>query len=73
MRDDQDFSTDIKQRAVHLVLVIFEDAQMDNFISQGLHLNPGIALPYSKQHQKSPAYLAEDLIINSDMRFAYSL
>src|SRR5260370_2505542 len=73
LRDDQDFSTNIEKRTVHLALIVTEDTQIDNFISQGLYLNLAIVLPYSKQYQESLAYLANDLFVNRDTGMAYSL
>src|SRR5436189_339453 len=53
LRDNQNFSTDIEKRTVHLAFIVSKDAQMDNFIRQGLYLSLTIVLPHSKQYQKS--------------------
>src|SRR5207244_6882737 len=44
--DNQNFSSNIQERAVHLALVVAKDTQVDNFISQILYLNFAIVLSY---------------------------
>ncbi|SRR5579875_717757 len=61
LRDDQHFAANIEQRTVHLAFIVAEDAQVDNFISQGLDLNLAITLAYSQQDQQTLTYLAHDL------------
>src|SRR5260370_33017331 len=73
LRDDQHFAANIEQRAVHLAFIVAKDAQVDNFISQGLDLNLAIAPPYSQQYQEAMTYLADDLFVNRDAGKAYSL
>src|SRR5258708_17411975 len=47
LRDDQDFSTNIKKRTVHLAFIVTKDTQIDNFISQSLYLHLAIVPPSS--------------------------
>src|SRR6266699_3960174 len=37
--DDQNFSPNIEQRTIHLAFIVAKEAQMDNFMSQGLDRN----------------------------------
>src|SRR5215469_11422760 len=46
LRDNQNFSIDIKKRAVHLALFVAKDTQIDNFISQHLYLNLAVVTSY---------------------------
>src|SRR6266487_674650 len=71
--DDQNFSPNIEKRTIHLAFIVAKDAQMDNFISQGLDLNLTIVLPYSKQHQQPLTYLADNLFVNRDAGMAHTL
>src|SRR5260370_20239592 len=73
LRDDQNFSAGIEERTVHLALIVAKDAQIDNFISQGLYLNLAIVPPYSQKHQQPLVNLADDLLVNRDAGTAYSL
>src|SRR5258708_9292919 len=73
LRDDQNFSAGIEERAVHLAFFVAEDAHMDNLISQSLYLNLAIGPPYSKKYQKSLTYLADYFPINGYTGTAYSL
>ena len=73
LRDGQCFSTNIEESTVHLALIVFEDAQMDNFIGQGFYLNLVIAQPNSQKYQEPTIYLADDLLINSNTSPGYSL
>src|SRR5579859_1576086 len=66
LRDNQSFSTNIEQRAVHLALIVFKNAQMDDFIGQGFYLISVIAIPYPQKYQESMIYLADDLFIHCD-------
>jgi hypothetical protein len=49
-----------QQRAVHLALFVFEDAQVDDFIHQGLGLAWTIALSDPKQDDQSLPDLGDD-------------
>jgi hypothetical protein len=73
LRDNQNFSADIKKRTVHLALIVSEDAQMDNFISQRLDLNLAIILSYSQQDQEALIYLAHDFSVYGHAGMAYTL
>src|SRR2546423_1546400 len=73
LRDDQNFSTNIEKRAVHLAFIVTKDAQVDYLISQGLYLKLAILLPDSEQYQQSLTYLAHNLSLNSDAGTAHSL
>src|SRR5947209_5706616 len=57
LRDDQDLSTNIEQRAVHLAFIVTKDTQVDNFINQSLYLKLAILLTDSEQNQESLTYL----------------
>src|SRR5260370_40807537 len=73
LRDDQNFSPDIEEGTVHLALIVSKDAQIGDFISQGLYLNLAIVPPYSQQYQEAMTYLADDLFVNGYTGTAYSL
>src|SRR2546421_3283567 len=73
LRDDQNFSTNTEQRAVHLAFIVTKDAQVSNFVNQSLDLKLAILLTDSEQNQKSLTYLAHNLSLNSDTRPAHSL
>src|SRR2546421_5092501 len=63
LRDDQNFSTNIEQRAVHLAFIVTKDAQVSNFVNQSLYLKLAILLPDSEQNQESLTYLADDFSV----------
>jgi hypothetical protein len=73
LRDDQHFAANIEQRAVHPALVVAKDAQIDNFVSQGLDLNLAVALSYSQQHQEPLTYLAHYFPVYGHTGMAYTL
>src|SRR5437868_933877 len=73
LRDDQNFSTNIEQRAVHLAFIVTKDAQVSNFVNQSLDLKLAILLTDSEQNQKSLTYLADDFSVYGHAGMAYSL
>src|SRR6266566_10030389 len=73
LRDDQNFSTNIEQRAVHLAFIVTKDTQIDYLINQSLYLKLAILLTDSEQNQKSLTYLAHDFSVYGHAGTAYSL
>ena len=61
------------QRSIHLALIIFKNAQFDQFSSQVIGFLRRIVVPDAEQHEQSLLNSADDRSINRDLGFTHPL
>src|SRR5687768_16297383 len=57
--DHEDFAAAVDDRAVHLALVVFEDAKLPNFVGERVGVFLGILFAYTEQDTKSGSNLTD--------------
>jgi hypothetical protein len=69
----QNLTANILDRAVHLPLIGFKDAQPRNFLGQIIRVDLGITSSHSHQNQQAAADFASDLAVDGNFGSAYPL
>jgi hypothetical protein len=69
----QNASAHILEAAVHLSLIVFEDAEADNFFGEVVGIGFGVIPSDSEKNEQAEGNLAGDLLVNGNFGAAYAL
>jgi hypothetical protein len=73
LRYDKYVPAYVAERKVGLVVLVGENAQFGNLVSELFAVGFGVARRRAQKHQQTPAYLPDRLALNDDFRTGHSL
>jgi hypothetical protein len=73
LRDDENFAVALRQRSIHLALLVVKNAQISNFPSEPFCVGFSVVFIYAEQDAQSRTYPADNIAVNKDAGLGHSL